>query len=106
MPIRTGTRLERLESLQRRTQHEKASAVRRGESFAVARLDRLDKKLTAAIKAERRAIHGNRVDQELKARGVTAKTVRAWALKHGLTTAQRGRLGAELVEAYINHHQN
>lgn len=107
MPIATGTRLERLEQLQHRAQHDLRSALRRGvEPWRIADLRELDSKLQVAIKAERRRVHGNRVDQQLRDLGVTAKTVRAWAVEQGLSKATRGRLGAELVEAYIQHHTN
>lgn len=105
MPVQTGSRLERLERLQRRTQHERQSAERRDDRLAVPRLLELEAKVNDALKAERQALFGNSVDQRLKEIGVTAKAIRTWALAEGLTRAQRGRLGAELVEAYIQHHQ-
>lgn len=105
MPVQTGSRLERLERLQRRTQHERQSAERRDDRLALPRLRDLEQQVNDALKAERQALFGNSVDQRLKEIGVTAKAIRTWAVERGLTKAQRGRLGAELVEAYIQHHQ-
>jgi hypothetical protein len=108
MPVQTGTRLDRLQSLSRRTRHELASALRRGDQHEAGRLSDLDRRLTAAIwdaqpkvPAQRRA---EPVVDRIAALGVTAKDVRTWALAVGLTKAQRGRLSMALVEAYAAAH--
>jgi hypothetical protein len=108
MPIHTGTRLERLQSLQRRTRHELASALRRDVQHEVIRLTELSARLDAAIETETPAVpkpaRAERVLERMAALGVTAKTVRTWALAEGLTKANRGRLSLALVEAYAAAH--
>jgi hypothetical protein len=108
MPIHTGTRLERLQSLQRRTRHELASARRRDVQHDVLRLSALTRKLDIAIAAELPAVpkpaRAEPVLDRMAALGVTTKTVRTWALAEGLTKADRGRLSMTLVEAYAAAH--
>jgi hypothetical protein len=130
-PVRTGTRLEQLESLERRTHHELDSARRRGDRGDVVRLDLLLERLEVEIRAEggpttkagaenrdtrSRKRYGtprtrhekaeDRVSQHLARLGVTAREVKVWAVAEGLIPGpvKRGRVKGALVTAYELAH--
>lgn len=119
----TGSRLERLRAVWRRTRHEIQIAGAAEQWARVTRLRDLEARLAAEIEAETRAgsagaavargqIRGqrqkaeDRVTRQLARLGVTAHEVKVWAVGQGLLPAvRRGRVKAELVAAYEAAHQ-
>lgn len=114
--IQSGTELERLRSLRIRVGHEIRSlelAIVRGTSSDRGRLDRLrlvrdevDDRLgrprfVPYVKPRR----ADPARDRIRAAGLSPAVVRAWAIEQGLTTARRGRVAVELVDAYVAAHQ-
>lgn len=117
--VETRSRLEQLEALRRRTQHELAIATARGDHPKAARLRELDQRLVGEIVAAggqpptptwglrrtRRQKANDRVTRRLEQLGVTAHDVKVWAVSVGLLDqVRRGRIKGEVVEAYANAH--
>lgn len=105
--IRTGTRLESLQSLARRTEHELSSARRKDARREIPRLELLLDKLRDAI-ADEQGLARPRdvVSRGLFDLGLTAHDVRQWALEQGLIDqVRRGRLPLELLNAYRAAHR-
>jgi citrate lyase gamma subunit len=113
--VQSGTRLERLEQLQRAARLQRAYARWRGDTTTHDLLDDLVHRLGLEITAEqtRRPTvaaavrqYDNAVTEQLAALGVSARTVKLWARDQGLIPAVvRGRVAASLVEAYAAAHQ-
>lgn len=113
--VQTGTRLDRLEQLQRVARMQRAHARWAGDLELHDRLDRLVRRITHEIGREQRArpevaAAVRRADlgvqQHLEALGVTAHTVKVWGVQAGLLPAVvRGRVSGALVTAYDHAHQ-
>lgn len=117
--VDTRTRVERLQSLGRRAKHDLAIA-RRQESWHEARrlsllIERIDDALEAAgaepvnrkpVAKAKRKTPVDHVGQHLRRLGVTSNEVKTWAVSVGLVDkVRRGRIRAELVQAYEDAHQ-
>lgn len=107
MPIRIGTRLDALRALERQTGHEISCALRRDRDTTG--LQALREYLAEAIAQEERGAamipfekpRQDRVGLRLAQLGVSSHDVKVWAYGQGLVDAvKRGRIAAELVEAY------
>lgn len=93
--IKVGSRLEQLEELDRRL-HVEIELERRTHP----------PKPREKTTRRRTPTPRNKVDQHLVALGVTTRQVKQWALETGrLDRIHRGRVSAELVEAYAQAHQ-
>lgn len=116
----SGSRLERLQVVWRRTRHEIQIATGAQQWARVAKLHDLEARLSAEIEAEtpkpspavRGPIRGqrqkaeDRVTRHLERLGVTSHDVKVWAVGQGLLPAvRRGRVKGELVAAYEAAHQ-
>jgi hypothetical protein len=120
--VRTGSRLEQLEALRRRTavQHEHARRSGHPHAELGKLLARLDDEIRteggtpppAPQPAPRRQppVRGLKGAEEYAAAlmahyGVAAVDVKRWAVSAGLLDqVRRGRVALELVEAYAAHH--
>lgn len=116
--IRTGTRLQNLQQLRRRAQHELDAARRRDDRHDLPRLRELVTRIQHQIDLEtpapatptpagtprlRSQKATDRVTRRLNQLGVTSHDVKEWAVTAGLLDrVRRGRIRAELVEAYAN----
>lgn len=90
--ISHGSRLEQLLRLEQQVRHEIAVERRRVALEGPAR---------EVPRTPRRLVDVNRVDVRLVELGVTARQVKEWAVAAGLLDrVRRGRVGADLVEAY------
>ncbi|MEP7738549.1 hypothetical protein ABKW28_12905 [Nocardioides sp. 31GB23] len=104
--VRNVSRLEALETVQRRTQHEVSAAVRRGDRAELRRLLPLGQALAREIAALRppepvKLQRADLVGERLAELGVTSHEVKVWACERGLIEAvKRGRISRELVETY------
>lgn len=119
--IQTGTRLDKLRRLRTRVGQQIIQAHRREAFSDVERLRNLANQLDTEIarldptyhppthrgRPRTRAQKANdRVTRHLARLGVTAHEVKAWAVTAGLIDAiHRGRIRAELVQAYETAHQ-
>lgn len=95
--VQTGTKLERLQALERQVKHEIAVELRR------LALDDTGRHRAVTITPRRRG------DQDTQDRltelGVTSKHVKEWAVQKGILTAVRqGRVARWIVEAYAAAH--
>ncbi len=98
MPIRTGTKLEALHGLLKRTEQEISCARQRDRDTTELRAlrDRIRAQIEPTETQQR-----NIVDRRLDQLHVTARDVKVWAHANGLVDAvKRGRVGEHLVEAY------
>jgi hypothetical protein len=129
--VRTRSRLEELQSLRRRTEHEIINARRHDQTGDLGRLQLLAERLDAAILADggtlpviqpvrpgsrtgrtpkprptRRQKAEDHVTRRLEELGVTSTAVKVWAVSVGLIDrVRRGRIRGSFVEAYAAHHQ-
>ncbi|WP_183092922.1 hypothetical protein [Nocardioides stalactiti] len=118
--VESRTRLEQLQTLERRVRHEIDSATRAGNRRELARLLTLEQKITDAIRGEggrplpkrtgaprtRRKKAEDRVTKRLQQLGVTSHDVKVWAVSVGLLDqVRRGRIKGAVVEAYATAHQ-
>jgi hypothetical protein len=114
--VQSGTELERLQALRTRVGHEIRSlelAIVRGTSNERGRLDRLrlvrdqvddrlgQPRFVPFVKPKR----ADPARDRIRAAGLPPAVVRAWAIEQGLTTARRGRIPVEIVDAYVAAHQ-
>ncbi|EFQ82724.1 hypothetical protein HMPREF0063_11933 [Aeromicrobium marinum DSM 15272] len=107
--VRTGTRLEALQRLQRRTKHEIDSARRRDDRYELKRLAdlaaRIDDEIRLASAGRPRSKRVEKVLPRMHDLCVTAREVKVWAVEAGLIPAVvRGRVSGALVEAYAAAH--
>lgn len=110
--ITTGTRLDRLQRLQRaaRLQRQLAARQRRPTGQYDDLLDRLRAEITREQRARPTVANGVRttdqtVQQRLDDLGVTAYTIKVWAIAHGLIpTMYAGRISRTVIEAYATAH--
>lgn len=119
--VETRTRLEQLQSLRSRTQHQIRIAHAHGDRIELDRLRQLEDRLNAAIVAEggratnvalssgrprtRRKKAEEKVLKHLERLGVSSHDVKVWAVEAGLIPAVvRGRIKGALVDAYEAAH--
>lgn len=101
--VLTRRRAEKIESLveelrniirEQRREEEESAAAKRAQEAAANEVDRLKRELEAA-KAKARALAGN----------VPPAKLREWAKQNGFDLGERGRISAEVREAYGRAHQ-
>ena len=49
---------------------------------------------------------GETMDRNICPEGIDAKDVRAWAVENGYTVKGRGRLAAEVIDAYVAYRES
>lgn len=113
--VRTGTRLDQLRTLQKRTRHEIAAAKRREDRYGIRELEALAKRIDDEIALieppvifrEARTSRGTvPLDQMLADLGVSSTEVKEWGVAQGLLDAvKRGRVSRVLVETYAAAHR-
>lgn len=113
--VQSGTRLERLEAVQRAARMQRAYARWDHNDREEARLDELVSALDVEIRREQRArpelvIAVRQADAAVRAAlkqlGVSAYTVKLWAFDSGLIPAVvKGRVPLAVVTAYAHAHQ-
>lgn len=93
--VTNGTRLEQLQALRRRIDHEIAIE-------AAHAIENNGRRLPPPVPRPEVSAHGDRLAQLLQDHGLTARLVKEWAVEHGLLdSVRRGRVASELVHAYI-----
>jgi hypothetical protein len=65
---------------------------------------KLQEALAPYVGAARKLSSRRRSGRRLPVSGATATQIRAWALSQGMTVSSRGRVSAEVREAYENAH--
>lgn len=95
--VRTGSRLEQLEALRARIDHE--IAVERRRLI-------VEEGRRWITPGRRNSPAPSQGDQLLQQHAITASQVRTWALDHGLIDKiARGRVPTTLVQQYVEAHQ-
>lgn len=113
--VQSGTRLERLEAVQRAARMQRAYARWDHNDREHDRLDALVRQLDVEIRREQRArpelvtavrTADERTAHQLERLGVTAYAVKVWAVTEGLIpSVVRGRVSLALIDAYAHAHQ-